>query len=50
MKLIALIGSRSDSKAAYREQTFEADDYETAYQKVTESLAEDDGLFSVRMP
>lgn len=50
MKLIALIGSRSDSKAAYFEQTFESDDYETAYQKATESLADDDCRFSVRMP
>lgn len=50
MKVIALVGSRSDSQTAYREQTFEADDYETAYQKITESLAEDDRLLSVRWP
>ena len=50
MKIIALIGLRSDSKAAYRELTVEADDYQTAYQKVTDSLGEDDRLLSVRMP
>lgn len=50
MKLIAVIGSRSDAKAAYREQAVEADGYETAYQKVTDSLGEDDRLLSVRMP
>lgn len=50
VKLIALIGSRSDSKAAYRELAVEADDYDTAYQQATDSLAEDDCLFSVRMP
>lgn len=50
MELIALIGSRSDSKAAYRELAVEADDYDTAYQQATDSLVEDDCLFSVRMP
>lgn len=50
VKLIALIGSRSDSKVPYREQTFEADDYETSYKQAIESLAEDDRLLSVRMP
>lgn len=50
MKIIALIQSRSDPKDPYREKLFEADDYETAYQKARESLAEDDRLLSVLSP
>lgn len=50
MQLIALIGSRSDPKKPYREHTVEADNYETAYQQVSDSLAEDDQLLSVRSP
>lgn len=50
MELIALINSRSDPKAPYRELAVEADDYETAYQQVKDSLAEDDRLLSVRRP
>lgn len=48
MKLLALIQSRGDPKDPYREQLFEADDYETAYQQAADSLAEDDRLLSVR--
>jgi hypothetical protein len=47
---MARIGSRSDPQAAPREVTVEADDYETAFQKARESLAEDDRLLSVRSP
>lgn len=50
VKLIAMIGSRSDPQAAYREVTVEADDYETAFKQARESLAEDGRLLSVRMP
>jgi hypothetical protein len=50
VKIIAMIGSRSDPKAAYREVIVEADDYETAFKQARESLAEDDRLLSVRMP
>ena len=50
MKLIAIIDSRSDPQAAYREVTVEADDYESSYQSVKDALAEDDRLLSVRMP
>jgi hypothetical protein len=45
-----MIGSRSDSQAAYRDISVEADDYVTAFKKAAESLAEDDRLFSVRRP
>lgn len=48
MQLIAQINSRSDPKKPSRELTVEAEDYETAYQKVEQSLAEDDRLLSVR--
>lgn len=50
MQLIAQINSRSDPKKPCRELTVDADDYETAYQQVADSLAEDDRLLSVRNP
>jgi hypothetical protein len=47
---MAMIGSRRDPQATYREITVEADDYETAFQKAKETLSEDDRLLSVRRP
>lgn len=48
MELIAKLNSRSDPQAPHREQTFVDDDYATVYQKVQDSLLEDDLLLSVR--
>lgn len=48
MKLVAMINSRNNPQAAYRELTIEADNYDAAFKEVRESLAEDDQLLSVR--
>lgn len=48
MELIAMLNSRSNPQAPYREQTFVGDDYDAAYQQIQYSLSEDDLFLSVR--